>query len=137
MEKARRTILSTAAFILVCFFLPWMQVSCLGAKDAVSGFELARDGERALWLVPLLMLAVLLLGVTRRIWERVPILLALGGMVGGLLSAYLMYREHSNTESPARLLAVFWTAWFWLGLTASLVLAAAGFWFYGQRGRAP
>ena len=137
MEKARRTILSTAAFVLICFFLPWMQVSCLGAKDAVSGFELARDGERALWLVPLLMLLVLFLGFTRMVWERVPILLAFGGMVAGLVSAYLLYREHSNTGSSARLLAVFWTPWFWLGLIASVVLAAASFWFYNQRVRAP
>lgn len=137
MEKARRTILSTAAFVLICFFLPWMQVSCLGAKDAVSGFELARDGEHALWLMPLLMLVVLLLGITRAVWERRPMLLALGGMVGGLVSAYLMYREHSNTGSAERLLAIFWTVWFWLGLIASLVLAAASFWFYSQRVRAP
>jgi hypothetical protein len=137
MEKARQTMLSTAAFVLVCFFLPWMQVSCLGAKDAASGFELARDGARALWLVPLLMFAVLLLGVTRSIWERVPMLLALSGVVGGLTSAYLMHREYASTGSSARLLAVFWTVWFWLGLAASFGLAASAYWFYSQRVRAP
>jgi hypothetical protein len=44
MEKARRTALSAAGFVLICFFLPWVQVSCLGAKDSASGFNLARGG---------------------------------------------------------------------------------------------
>lgn len=137
MEKARRTMLSAAAFVLVCFFLPWVQVSCLGAKEAASGFELARDEERSLWLVPLLMMMVLWLGVTRFVWERIPALLALSGLVGGLLSAYLLYREHATIESSSGWLAIFWTVWFWLGLVASLGLAAAAFWFYSQRVRAP
>ena len=45
MENARRTTLSLALFVLICFFMPWVQVSCLGAKDSVSGFDLARGGE--------------------------------------------------------------------------------------------
>src|SRR5207253_8587761 len=59
------------SFGLICFFLPWVQVSCAGLKDSESGFDLARGGDRALWLVPLLMLAVILLGLLRAFRQRV------------------------------------------------------------------
>src|SRR5262245_7485968 len=29
----QRTSLSLAAFVLICFFLPWVQLSCVGMKD--------------------------------------------------------------------------------------------------------
>ncbi len=87
--------MSLAFFVLICFFLPWVQVSCLGAKDSISGLRLARDGSRALWLVPVLMLTVLLLGLTRRIWEQASALFALSGMVGGGVSAWLMSNQRS------------------------------------------
>jgi hypothetical protein len=69
MERARRTTLSAAVFVLICFFLPWVQVSCAGFKDSESGFDLAHGGDSALWLVALLMLAVLLLGL-RQAWRK-------------------------------------------------------------------
>ncbi len=100
MEKAKRINLSLALFVLICFFLPWVQVSCLGAKDSVSGFELARDGDRVLWLLPLLMLTVLVLGLARAVFERTPALFALSGMVGGGLSAWLMNHEHGEVGAP-------------------------------------
>lgn len=138
METARRTTVSAALFVLICFFLPWMQVSCMGAKDSVSGFNLARDGDRVLWLVPLLMLAALALGLTRAVWERLPSLFALTGMVGGLVSAWLMHYERRQMRpSSAWLIVTFWTTWYWLGLMASLVVATAALWFYTGRDRAP
>jgi hypothetical protein len=70
MEKARRKALSTAGFVLICFFLPWVQVSSLGTKDLASGFNLARRGDRALWLVPLLMIMVLAVGLMRAVWIK-------------------------------------------------------------------
>jgi hypothetical protein len=42
MNALRRVTLSTAGFVLICFFLPWVQVSCLTLRDSASGFELAR-----------------------------------------------------------------------------------------------
>jgi hypothetical protein len=138
MEKARRTTLSAALFVLICFFLPWVQVSCMGAKDSVSGFNLAREGDRALWLVPLLMIAALALGLMRVVWEQWPALFALTGMVSGMVSAWLMYYERRQMRpSSAGLIATFWTTWYWLGLVGSLVVAAAALWFYTQRVRAP
>jgi hypothetical protein len=56
VDNARKTSLSLAAFVLICFFLPWVELSCLGVRDSVSGYDLARAGDRILWLVPILML---------------------------------------------------------------------------------
>ena len=137
MEKARRMSLSAALFALICFFLPWVQVSCLGVKDSASGFDLARGGARALWLVPLLMILVLAFGLMRAVWERMPALFALSGMSGGMVSAWLMFYERRRYGSSSSLIATFWTAWYWLGLVASLVVAGAALWFYTRRARAP
>jgi hypothetical protein len=135
-QSSRRVTLSAAALVLICFFLPWVQVSCIGMKDSVSGFDLAR-GDRSLWLMPLLMFMVLLLGSLKFIVERTPALFALGGMVGGGVSAWLMYRQRSNIGSSNNLIATFWTAWFWLGFIASLVVAGSALWFYAKRAREP
>ncbi len=137
MKTARRTTLSAAAFVLICFFLPWVQVSCLGAKDSVSGFDLAREGDGSLWLILALMLVVLLAGLVRGIWERMPVLFAMTGVTGGGLSAALMYRERVSIIKSPRLVATSWTGWFWLAWMASLVVAVAAFWFYVRRVRSP
>ena len=60
VDNARKTSVSLAAFVLLCFFLPWVELSCLGVRDSVSGYDLARAGDQLLWLVPLLMVAILL-----------------------------------------------------------------------------
>lgn len=137
MENARRTTLSLSLFVLICFFLPWVQVSCLGAKDSVSGFDLARGGDRVLWLIPLLMMVVVMFGLARAVWNRWPALFALSGMAGGGISAWLMHYEKGSAGPSSGLIATFWTAWYWLGLIASLVTAAAALWFYIKRARAP
>jgi hypothetical protein len=137
MNSARRTTLSLAMFVLVCFFLPWVQLSCVGMKDSVSGFDLAREGDELLWLVPLFMLAVLLFGLLRLIWEKMPAVFALAGTVGGGVSAYLMYHERSITNNSPRLVATQWTFIFWLGFLASLALVTSAFIFYVRRSRSP
>src|SRR5207244_9265411 len=137
MSNARRTTLSLATFVLICCFLPWVQLSCVGMKDSVSGFDLARDSDGFLWLIPLFMLAVLVLGLARVIWERMPAIFALTGTVGGSVSAYLMYHERSITNSSPRLVATQWTAIFWLGFVASIGVATAAFIFYVKRSRSP
>src|SRR5581483_7928436 len=48
-----------------------------GAEDSVSGFDLAREGDGSLWLILALMLVVLLAGLVRGIWERMPVLFAM------------------------------------------------------------
>jgi hypothetical protein len=137
MKDARRVSLSLAAFVLICFFLPWVQLSCVGIKDSASGFDLARAGDRFLWLVPSFMAVIILLGLVRSIWERMPAIFALSGTVGGSLSAYLMYHEYSITNDSPRLVATKWTALFWLGFVASLGIVAAALAFYTKRSRSP
>ncbi|HEX8844740.1 MAG TPA: hypothetical protein VF791_08865 [Pyrinomonadaceae bacterium] len=131
MERTRRVTLSAAVFVLICFFLPWVQVSCGGVKDSASGFDLARGGDQMLWLVPLLMLAVILLGLMRS-WKKMPTVFALLSMASGLVSAYLLDRERRDAEglAGARL-----TGWFWLGLFSSLVVIISAFMFYLKRSK--
>jgi hypothetical protein len=136
MDNARRTTLGAALFVLICFFLPWIQVSCLGMKDSESGFGLARSDDRALWLVPILMIAVLSLYLAHTIINRAPWLFSLVGLSSGLISAWLIYRARAGIGSSA-LIPTFWTVWYWLGLVASLVVAAGALWFYTRRARAP
>ncbi len=136
-HRARQSTLGLAAIVLLCFFLPWVQLSCVGIRDSVSGFDLAREGDQALWFIPLFMLLILLLGLTRLIWEKTPALFALAGTVGGGLATYLMYTERLKLNDAPRLIATQWTAFFWLGVLTSLGLVASAFWFYSRRSRAP
>jgi len=137
MIGARRTTLSLAIFVLICFFLPWVQLSCVGMKDSVSGYDLAREGDKFLWFVPLFMVAVVVFGLLRLIWEKMPAVFALAGTVGGAVSAYLMYHERSITNNSPRLVATQWTLLFWLGFAASLGVLTAAFIFYVRRSRSP
>lgn len=136
MERARRVTLSAAVFVLICFFLPWVQVSCAGLKDSESGFDLARGGDRALWLVPLLMLVVILLGLMRALKQRAS-LFALVSMVSGLVSAYLMDRERTDAEQASGIIGAYVTGWFWLGFVMSLGVAASAVMFYLKRPKSP
>jgi hypothetical protein len=131
MEKARALTVSAAVFVLICFFLPWVQVSCAGFKDSASGFDLAR-GDGVLWLAPLLMLAVVLLGVMR-VRKKTPAVFALLSILAGAVSAYLMNRERANAEQSLGLVGAHVTGWFWLGLVSSLAVAAGAIRSYLKR----
>jgi hypothetical protein len=137
VNGVRRFTLSAAAFTLICFFLPWLQVSCPTVRGSASGLDLARAGHRVLWLVPLLMLLILLIGLVRVFWEQWPAIFASASIVGGGLSTYLMYRERLSTGSHAGLVAVQMAVWFWLGLATSLAVAVAGFLSYARQARPP
>jgi hypothetical protein len=134
MERTRRVTLSAAVFALVSFFLPWVQVSCGGVKDTASGFDLAREGDRALWLIPLLMLAVIILGFARVVKNNAW-LFALVSFVSGLASAFLMNQKRMNAEDASGLLRL--TGWFWLGLFSSLVVVISALLSYLKRARSP
>lgn len=62
---SKRVTTTMALIALICFFLPWVQLSCGTLENRLSGVDLARDGHTGLWLIPLLMIAVLFLGVVR------------------------------------------------------------------------
>ena len=119
----RRTTLSLALIVLICFFLPWVQISCGSSSSRLSGVDLARDGHDALWLIPLLMLATLLVGVVR-LWQERRQISALVAFVGGVATTFLMNRERMRAENSSGLVAVSLTAWFWLGLITAIGLAA-------------
>lgn len=117
---SRRATTTAALIVLICFFLPWIHVSCGATKDTASGIDLARDGSGALWLIPLLMLALLFLAL--RVWKERRELSTLVSLVSGLVSAYLMNRERLKFEDSSGLLRVGVTGWFWLGLGSAVVI---------------
>jgi hypothetical protein len=123
MENTKKASISAALIVVLCFFLPWVQVSCGGAKDTLSGVDLAREGHGMLWLIPLLMIIAVGFSFMRS-WKSKLDLGALLSFVAGLVSAYLMNRERTRAEDS--LVAVQVTGWFWLGLGASIVAAVAG-----------
>ena len=131
---SKRVSLSIALIALICFFLPWVQLSCGGSENRLSGVDLARDGRGGLWLIPLLMLVVIFFGVMRR-WQEKRELSALTGLVAGLVSAYLMNRERTRAEHTSDLIAVALTGWFWLGLAATIGLTAVSGWRLFRRGK--
>jgi len=136
MNRLRQINLSAAAIVLICFFLPWVQVSCGGEKDSLSGFDLARQNERLLWLVPVLMIAILALGL-RRFREAKGQLFPLVSLVSGLLSAYLINHEHVKADRWSGLIAAQVTGWFWLALLSSLGIVASALMLLFKRTRAP
>ena len=132
----RRINLSAAIIVLVCFFLPWEQVSCGGARDSLSGFDLARHDHISLWLIPLLMLAVLVVGLLRRRAER-PQGQAITGLVAGAAATYLMNDERVRVHDAATFISAQLTGWFWLGLISSALLAITAIALLLKRERAP
>jgi len=136
-ETMRRFNLSLATFVLICFFLPWVQLSCLNLRESASGYDLARSGSRLLWLVPLIMLAILILGLSRFAHRRAAGIYALVNTAGGSICAYLMYREHSHTEKAELLVAAQWTATFWLSFIACILVVITGFMSYSRAPRSP
>lgn len=121
----RRINISAALIVIVCFFLPWEQVSCGGARDTLSGFELARHDDTLLFLIPLLMLAVVIAGTLRRRSEkRSP--LAILGIVASSVSGFLMNRQRVHVHDEGALIPAQLTGWFWLGFLSTLTVAITG-----------
>ena len=132
----RRINISTALIVLICFFLPWEQVSCGGAKDTLSGLDLARHDHFALWVIPLQMLAVLVVGLLRRQREK-PSALAIVSLVAGGATAYLMNDERTRVNDAAGVISAQLTGWFWLALISSVALIIGSVAMLVRRQRAP
>lgn len=121
----RRINISAALIVIVCFFLPWEQVSCGGARDTLSGLELARHDDTLLFLIPLLMLAVVIAGTLRRRSEkRSP--LAILGIVASSVSGFLMNQQRVHVHNEGALIPAQLTGWFWLGFLSTLTVAITG-----------
>jgi hypothetical protein len=121
----RRTTITLALIVLICFFLPWVQVSCGSSSSRLSGVDLAKDGHNSLWLILFLMCAVLLVAVARA-WENRRQLTALVPLLSGLVTSYLMNRERMRADDTSALVAVRLTGWFWLGLVTAIGLVGVG-----------
>ena len=132
----RRINISAALIVLICFFLPWEQVSCGGAKDTLSGLDLARHDHFALWVIPLLMLAVPVIGLMRRQRDK-PSALAIVSLVAGGATAYLMNDERTRVNDAAGVISAQLTGWFWLALISSVGLMISSFAMLLKRQRAP
>jgi hypothetical protein len=132
----RRINISAALIVLVCFFLPWEQVSCAGAKDNLSGLDLARHDQTLLWLVPLLMLAVIVVGALRRRNEQ-PLLPAIVSIVSGGITAFLMSNQWMRVRDASGLIAAQLTGWFWLSFLSVLAIVVSGFGLLFSRAREP
>jgi len=136
MKILSRVNISAVAIAFVCFFLPWVQVSCAGARDTISGLDLARHEHGALWLVPIMLGALLLFSIIR-IRRQQDVILALASLLCGLISAYLMNGERLRVNDESGLISAQLTGWFWLGLLSTLVVAVSGGAIVFGRQRAP
>jgi|ERR1041385_1449200 polyferredoxin len=121
----RRINISAALIVLICFFLPWEQVSCGGAKDTLSGLDLARHDHATLWLVPLLMLAVLVIGLVRR-QKAKRADMGIVSVIAGAGAAYLMNDQRTKVSDASGFISAQLTGWFWLAFITSLALVIGG-----------
>lgn len=130
----RRINLSATAIVLVCFFLPWVQMSCGGASDTLSGFDLARRDSILLSLIPLLTAAVMVLGLLRRVSEKQQPFAILSA-ISGALTLLLMNGQRAKITDVAAVIPAQLTGWFWLGLisAAAMVVTAIGVLFRRNR----
>jgi cytochrome b subunit of formate dehydrogenase len=132
----RRINLSAALIGTVCFFLPWVQVSCAGAKDSLSGWDLARDGQTLLWLVPILLGGLALLEILRALKEKLTIYSIVSALCGAI-TVYLMNRERLRAHDASGLISAQLTGWFWLGLFSSVVIVISGLVLFIRGKRSP
>jgi len=117
----RRINISAALIVLICFFLPWEQVSCAGARDSLRGWDLARHEQTLLYVIPLLMLAVIVVGIVRHRNER-PGLLAIVGIISGTVTTILMNRERGRVSDASGLISAQLTGWFWFAFLAAITV---------------
>jgi hypothetical protein len=122
----RRINISAALIALICFFLPWEQVSCGGAKDSLSGLDLARHEHALLWLVPLLMLAVLVVAFLRRHGEARRSF-SIVSIVSGGITVFVMNTERLRVNNASGIISDQVTGWFWLAFLSSVAIVMSGF----------
>ncbi|MBK8813705.1 MAG: zinc ribbon domain-containing protein [Acidobacteria bacterium] len=90
---------SASAFVVICFFLPWLEFSACGINKQVSGAEIAQS-DGSFWLFPLT--AIVSLGAyfffknQSTLWKARPFVLIASGL--GLL--FLMYKASTLNSGP-------------------------------------
>src|SRR5438270_4842307 len=132
----RRINISAAVIVFICFFLPWEQVSCGGAKDTLAGLDLARHDHPLFWLIPLLMLAVLVVGLLRRA-EASRRSLSIASIIAGGITVYLMNDERMRVHNESGIISAQLTGWFWFGFLSTLAMIVTSVAMLLNRQRAP
>lgn len=136
MNLIRRINVSAALIVLVCFFLPWVQVSCGGASETSSGLNLALHDDALLWLVPLSMGAVLVLGLLHARRESLKVY-SIVSAISGVVVVFVMNRQRSQAQDQAGLIAVQLTGWFWLAFIAAIAIVVTALALLLRRQPAP
>ena len=132
----RNINLSAAIIVLICFFLPWEQVSCGGARDTLTGLDLARDIHGTLWLVPALMGLVVVLALLR-VWRDRSQTFAIVSLICGAITAALMNRERVRVHDESGAISAELTGWFWLTFISAFVVVVSAIGMLLKRRRAP
>lgn len=135
MKNANKGTVSFAICLLICFFLPWVQVSCGASHDTATGLDLARDGEGALWLIPILAVVLILCGL--RVLAINQVIFGLIDLISGLVSVYLMNHERVKFQDTSGVISANLTGWFWLGMFAAIGVVVSGAYGLLRRTRAP
>jgi len=112
------------------------QVSCGGAKDTLNGLDLARHDHPALWLIPLLMLAALVVGFIRQRGENTRSF-SFVSIVSGGVAAYLMNEERLRVHNESGIISAQLTGWFWLAFLSSLTMMITSLVMLLKRRRTP
>ena len=136
MNLIKRINLSAAMIVLVCFFLPWVQVSCAGAQATSSGLNLARQDDALLWLIPLSMCAVLVVGLLHARRESAKVY-GITSAICGAVVVLLMNRQRSHVQDQSGLIAAQLTGWFWLSFIAAIGIVLTALALLLRRQRAP
>jgi threonine/homoserine efflux transporter RhtA len=136
LNLIKRINVSAALIVLVCFFLPWVQVSCAGAAATSSGLNLALHDDALLWLVPLLTCAVLVLGLLHAGRESSKVYWITSAMSGAIV-VLLMNRQRSQVHDQSGLITAQLTGWFWLAFIAAIAIVLTAFALLLRRPRAP
>jgi nitrate/nitrite transporter NarK len=132
----KRINLSAVFIVLVCFFLPWVHVSWVGATATSSGLNLARHDDSLLWLIPLLMGAVLVLGLLHARRENLKVY-SITSAICGVIVVFLMNRQRSQVQNQSGLLTTQLTGWFWLAFIAAIGIVLTALALLLRRQRAP
>lgn len=135
MEKANKATVSFAIILLICFFLPWVQVSCGASHETATGLNLARDGAGGLWLIPLLTVVLILCGL--RVLRINQLIFGLIALLSGFVCLYWMNHERVKFEDTSGVISARLTGWFWLGLIAAIGIIVSGAFGLLRRPRAP
>lgn len=133
---------SAAILIVICFFFPWVTISCSGIEITASGWELATgvqeegqqvdeeqaEGDALYFIVPIV--AIVVLGASFLTFGMARMAYFAGGAVGLAYMAYVYFDFQSDIDEAAQqgiaLDLDFEIGW-WLTLLAFLAVLLAGY----------